>query len=90
MNDEELLGRRAEAVHASQSRPLDDVRIETETTTELAGLGAEWRALEMRAQPIFFRRWSWIGSLAEERFAAPLLRGPWGLPSSIAGTAGWR
>ena len=73
MNDEELLGRRVETVHGGGIRPLDDARIETETVTDLAGLGDEWRALEARAQPVFFRRWSWIGSLAEERFAAPLL-----------------
>jgi CelD/BcsL family acetyltransferase involved in cellulose biosynthesis len=73
VNDEDLLRRRAEAVHADQARPLAAVRIEAQPEVDLAQLGAEWCTLEQRAQPVFFRRWSWVGSLAKERFGAPLL-----------------
>src|SRR5437879_9906512 len=32
-----------------------------------------WRELEREARPSFFRSWSWIGCLAEERFPDPVL-----------------
>ncbi len=39
----------------------------------LAGLEAEWRALEERASASIFQSWSWVGCRAAERFDAPLL-----------------
>ncbi|HEY8609794.1 MAG TPA: GNAT family N-acetyltransferase [Roseomonas sp.] len=40
----------------------------------LDALGAEWRALEAEAGDHgFFRSWSWVGCLAEERFPDPVL-----------------
>jgi CelD/BcsL family acetyltransferase involved in cellulose biosynthesis len=38
-----------------------------------AALGGRWRALEARANPSFFRTWTWTGALAAERFPDPVL-----------------
>jgi len=73
VNDEDLLGRHADSVHAEGTGSLAAVRIETQQGIDLRCLGEEWRALEATAQPVFFRCWSWVGSLAKERFGAPLL-----------------
>ncbi|MBU8536737.1 GNAT family N-acetyltransferase [Falsiroseomonas tokyonensis] len=41
---------------------------------DLIELGEEWRALEARVESLsFFRSWSWVGCLAEERFDDALL-----------------
>lgn len=40
----------------------------------LEGLGEIWRELEVQVPRLsFFQSWSWVGSLAEERFADPVL-----------------
>jgi CelD/BcsL family acetyltransferase involved in cellulose biosynthesis len=38
-----------------------------------AELGARWRDLEQRAVLSFFQSWTWVGCLAAERFADPVL-----------------
>jgi CelD/BcsL family acetyltransferase involved in cellulose biosynthesis len=40
---------------------------------DFAGLGARWRDLEQRAALSFFQSWTWVGCLAAERFADPVL-----------------
>jgi CelD/BcsL family acetyltransferase involved in cellulose biosynthesis len=40
---------------------------------DFAELGVRWRDLEQRAAPSFFRSWTWVGCLAAERFADPVL-----------------
>jgi CelD/BcsL family acetyltransferase involved in cellulose biosynthesis len=40
---------------------------------DLAALERRWRALEARADPSFFQSWTWVGCLAAERFADPVL-----------------
>lgn len=41
---------------------------------EFEALGREWRALEARLPGLgFFAAWSWVGCLAQERFAEPVL-----------------
>ncbi|WP_439596821.1 GNAT family N-acetyltransferase [Falsiroseomonas sp.] len=50
------------------------MKIEIVPRPDLQSLGAEWRALEARAADLsFFRSWSWVGCLAEERFDDALL-----------------
>ena len=43
------------------------------TGAALAGLEAEWRALERQASASFFQSWSWIGCRVAERFVRPVL-----------------
>jgi CelD/BcsL family acetyltransferase involved in cellulose biosynthesis len=40
---------------------------------DFAELGARWRDLEQRAALSFFQSWTWVGCLAAERFADPVL-----------------
>ncbi len=40
---------------------------------DVTALGPSWRALEAVAQASFFQSWTWIGTLAEERFPDPWL-----------------
>ena len=40
---------------------------------DVAALAPEWRALEARAAPSFFRSWTWVGCRAAERFPDPWL-----------------
>ncbi len=40
---------------------------------DLAGVESFWRQLESRAAAPFFRSWTWVGCLAEERFPDPFL-----------------
>lgn len=40
---------------------------------DFAALGAEWEALEARAEATVFQGWGWVGCLAEERYGDPLL-----------------
>lgn len=40
---------------------------------DLDAVGEEWRALEARAAPSFFRSWTWVGCRAAERFPDPWL-----------------
>ncbi len=40
---------------------------------DFAALGARWRELEQRAAGSFFQSWTWVGCLAAERFADPVL-----------------
>jgi CelD/BcsL family acetyltransferase involved in cellulose biosynthesis len=40
---------------------------------DLATVEASWRALEAEAAPSFFQTWTWVGCLAAERFADPVL-----------------
>lgn len=51
-------------------------RIETEIVrvTDFSAVGRLWREIEARAGPLpLFRRWTWVGCLAEERFDDPWL-----------------
>ena len=50
------------ATDIAVSRQVDFVRLE-----------AKWRELETRANPSFFQSWTWVGSLAQERFPNPVL-----------------
>ncbi len=50
-----------------------DVQITLSRPGDVAGIAAEWRALEARADPSFFQTWSWVGCLGAERFPDPLL-----------------
>jgi CelD/BcsL family acetyltransferase involved in cellulose biosynthesis len=48
--------------------------IEASRVTDFQALGREWRDLEARIKDVpFFRRWTWVGCLAEERFPDPVL-----------------
>ena len=49
------------------------VRITLSRPSGLAGVADLWQSLETRAAPSFFQSWTWVGCLAEERFADPLL-----------------
>ncbi len=40
---------------------------------DFVALGVRWRDLEQRAQGSFFQSWTWVGCLAAERFADPIL-----------------
>jgi CelD/BcsL family acetyltransferase involved in cellulose biosynthesis len=40
---------------------------------DFAELGVRWRDLEQRADVSFFQSWTWMGCLANERFADPVL-----------------
>ena len=54
--------------------------VETTVTEErsLEGLGATWRGLEAETPDLsFFRSWSWVGCLAEERFPHPVVLKGW-------------
>lgn len=73
VNDEDLLGRRAGAVHAGRGGPAAACRIEVLRNPDITALGEAWRALEARARPAFFQSWSWVGCLAAERYQAPVL-----------------
>ncbi|SHJ92608.1 Acetyltransferase involved in cellulose biosynthesis, CelD/BcsL family [Roseomonas rosea] len=48
-------------------------RIDAVPVTDFQRLGQDWRALEAEAAPTFFRSWTWVGTLAEERFPDPVL-----------------
>lgn len=51
-------------------------RVETETVrvTDFATVARTWREIEVEAGPLpLFRRWTWVGCLAEERFDDPWL-----------------
>ena len=47
--------------------------ITLESLRGLNGLEARWRALEAQARGSFFQSWTWLGCLAAERFADPVL-----------------
>ena len=49
------------------------VSIQVSGVTHLAALAARWRDLEQRSDGSFFQSWTWVGSLASERFSDPLL-----------------
>ena len=49
------------------------VRIDLSRPADLAALATAWRSLEARADASFFQSWTWVGCLAAERFADPLL-----------------
>ena len=49
------------------------VRITLSEPSDLAAVADRWQALEARAEPSFFQSWAWVGCLAEERFADPVL-----------------
>ena len=54
--------------------------VETTVTEErsLEGLGATWRGLEAETPDLsFFRSWTWVGCLAEERFPHPVVLKGW-------------
>ncbi|MBP0445123.1 GNAT family N-acetyltransferase [Roseomonas sp. SSH11] len=40
---------------------------------DFAALEREWRELELRSAPCFFRSWTWVGCLVEQRFPDPVL-----------------
>ncbi len=42
-------------------------------TVDFLELGTRWRDLEARAECSFFQTWTWVGCLAPERFAHPVL-----------------
>ncbi|WP_149536598.1 GNAT family N-acetyltransferase [Siccirubricoccus phaeus] len=49
-------------------------RLSAVPVRDFAALGAEWRGLEARAAPFTpFQSWSWVGCLAAERYADPVL-----------------
>lgn len=41
--------------------------------TDWDALGMQWRALEARVPASFFQSWTWVGCLAAERFADPVV-----------------
>ncbi len=49
------------------------LRLELTPVRDLDALATPWRALEAEAAPSFFQSWTWVGCLAAERFADPLL-----------------
>ena len=49
------------------------VQITLSRPSDLAGVAERWQSLEARAEPSFFQSWAWVGCLAEERFADPVL-----------------
>ncbi len=49
------------------------IQVAVSGVRDFAALGAQWRALEERADPSFFQSWTWTGCLAEERFPDPIL-----------------
>jgi CelD/BcsL family acetyltransferase involved in cellulose biosynthesis len=49
------------------------VRITLFRPSDFAGVADRWRALEAEAAISFFQSWTWVGCLAEERFADPVL-----------------
>lgn len=50
--------------------PMD---VEAIPLGSVQALGEAWRALEAAAEPCFFRSWSWVGCLFEERFDDPVV-----------------
>ena len=50
-----------------------DVEIALSAVTDWDALGTEWRALEGRSGASFFQSWSWVGCMAPERYANPVL-----------------
>lgn len=58
---------------AARMTPSGELRIEAGPVTDFARLGETWRALEAEAEPAFFRSWTWVGCLVEERFPDPVL-----------------
>jgi CelD/BcsL family acetyltransferase involved in cellulose biosynthesis len=56
--------------------PLVEIAVTEERSLE--GLGAVWRGLEAETPDLsFFRSWSWVGCLAEERFPDPVVLKAW-------------
>lgn len=56
--------------------PLVEMTITEERSLE--GLGTAWRGLEAEVTDLsFFRSWSWVGCLAEERFPDPVVLKAW-------------
>ncbi|MDB5378331.1 MAG: hypothetical protein JWR00_2777 [Rubritepida sp.] len=56
--------------------PLVEIAVTKEES--LDGLGAEWRGLEAVVPDLsFFRSWSWVGCLAQERFPDPVVLKAW-------------
>lgn len=56
--------------------PLVEMTVTEERSLE--GLGAAWRGLEAEATDLsFFRSWSWVGCLAQERFPDPVVLKAW-------------
>jgi CelD/BcsL family acetyltransferase involved in cellulose biosynthesis len=49
------------------------VRITLSRPSDVAAVADRWRALEAAAAISFFQSWTWVGCLAEERFADPVL-----------------
>jgi CelD/BcsL family acetyltransferase involved in cellulose biosynthesis len=49
------------------------VRFHLAPIADVAGLAEAWRALEACADVSFFQSWTWVGCLAERRFADPVL-----------------
>lgn len=50
-----------------------EITLSAEPVRDFAALGRAWTALEARARFSVFQGWGWIGCLAEERFADPVL-----------------
>jgi CelD/BcsL family acetyltransferase involved in cellulose biosynthesis len=48
-------------------------RISLSRPADFAAVAAAWQALEARAEGSFFQSWTWVGCLAAERFADPVL-----------------
>jgi CelD/BcsL family acetyltransferase involved in cellulose biosynthesis len=53
--------------------PRHSTAISVSAVQDLAELGTKWRDLEGRSNASFFQSWTWTGSLAEQRFADPVL-----------------
>lgn len=49
------------------------MEVEATPPGSVDALGDAWRALERAAAPCFFRSWTWVGCLFEERFDDPVL-----------------
>ena len=49
------------------------LKVALATAGDIAGIEGLWRGLEAQAVPPFFRSWTWVGCLAEERFPDPVL-----------------
>ena len=56
---------------ADPANPATDIAVSRRV--DFARLEAKWRDLETRANPSFFQSWTWMGSLAQERFPNPVL-----------------
>lgn len=53
--------------------PCGVAEVQVHGVPDVAALEVRWRDLEQRANGSFFQSWTWVGCLAAERFANPVL-----------------